>query len=594
MNTQELNRVTVVRNKMKSNNKAKKNQRVICMELDPAFITNNPTWQMMSLGEYLTQLQLADDTNSSSPMFRSHLRKELELSLGSFLLKTLGRTYGAALLPMLGSGSVNESIGQLSNKIANFLERCILPSEEEEKDKTKTDEGVAPIAFDPMSLDLSLIEIVSLLNVYQKSLSNNSIDSKSSMSPLVYLSRGENGAGEFAFDMGDGTFPTVFDMEKHFHKYVMEMELRIIESDKSYDPNDKSYSPPTPISQRLLPGLHLGKSPDVECTHSKREGIEHRLICVLLNKLCHNYHTLSTGSVNYCLTVICAGERCLFPEELLSALSRDGHTIEVCPRAMVTNFGMQLCVKEDDGSYTQIPTALFLNTGIERSTDGRVAYFPAPHGGMDLHIAGPIVGSGVRPAYLQFYVSKDGLTCFHPDEDQDTPWCQKTSLSDVYSPSDTARAVRLCAIVAVTFNRIATEFDLPFGGYGILGMCNDSATMIDYALRGTTRAYPLLSTGRYLNHVVQYIEMLMLGLSNNKSTSVPNLTHAIEDIHCLLQGTSLLPSDLHISPSTLISTSERHNSTYDIPLFQNTVEAKLILNEMATFAKKYVQDLKVK
>jgi hypothetical protein len=148
--------------------------------------------------------------------------------------------------------------------------------------------------------------------------------------------------------------------------------------------------------------------------------------------------------------------------------------------------------------------------------------------------------------------------------------------------------------VAVTFSQIATEFDLPFGGYGILGMCNDSATMIDYALRGTTRAYPLLSTGRYLNHVVQYIEMLMLGISNNKLTSVPNLTHAIEDIHCLLQGTSQLPSDLHISPSTLISTSERHNATYGIPLFQNTVEAKLILNEMATFAKKYVQDLKVK
>lgn len=581
--------VRVVRNKDTTSNK--KNHRVICMELDPAFVAAHPTWPMMSLGEYLTQLEPAKD---SLPLSHLFLRKELELTIGDLLLRTLGRTYGAALLPILGTGSVVASIGGLSSRIARFLERSILPTEEEEEEDSKakmtTTKGAAAAAaavLDPMSIDLSLIEIVSLLNVYQKSIPS----STDPLSPLVYLSRGESGEmGELAFDNGDGTFPTTFNMDTEFHMYVAAMQHRILETDKSYDPEDKSYPLPTPISPRLLPDLYFGKSPDVKCTHSKHECIEHRLVCVLLNKLCHNYYKLSRsgGTEEECFVVVCAGERCLFPEELLTAMSRCGHTIEVCPRSMVTNFGMQLCVKEDDGSYTQVPTAMFLNTGIERSADGQMTYFAAPHGGMDVRISGPMVGGGGRPAYLQFYVSKEGLTCFHPDEDQDTPWQAKTSLADVYSPSDTVRAVRMCSIVSVTFNRIATEFDLPFGGYGILGMCNDSSTMIDFAIRGKTNAYPLLSTGRYLNHIVQYFVTLMTELSSNKSAGVLKLTMpVIDDVRSLIQGTSQLPSDLHISPSTLIGTSARHNATYGVPIFQHSADAKMILGEMADSARKF-------
>jgi hypothetical protein len=559
--------VRVVRNKDASTKK----RRVVCMELDPTFVEANPEWKMMSLGGYLTQLEPAE----KSPMGQLFLRKELELTLGDLLLGTLGKTYGAALLPILGAGSVIASIGVLSSKISKFLERCILSEEKSESD-------VQPI--DPMSFDLSLIEVVSLLNVYQKSITPNS----DPISPLEYLSRGENAAGDFAYDMGDGTFPTTFDMDD-FHKYVAMMEQRILEKDESYDPDDRSFPPPFPISKRLLPDLYLGKSPMIKCTHTKREGIEHRLMCVLLNKLCHNYHKLSLGNnVGDCFVVVCAGERCLFPDELLTALSRCGHKVEVCPRVIVTNFGMQLCLKEEDGSFTHIPTAMFMNTGIERSSDGRAAYFPSPHGGMDVQISGPIVGRGARPAYLQFYVSKEGLCSFHPDEDQDAPWQAKMSLADVYPSNDAVCAVRMCAIVAVTFNRIATEFELPFGGYGILGMCNDSSTIIDFALRGKTNAYPLLSTGRYLNHIVSYFVKVMNELSENESADMPNLKPIIDDILCLIKGTSQLPSDLHISPSTLIGTLSRHNATYRTPIFQNTVDAKAILGAMADSARKYL------
>ncbi|KAL3781060.1 hypothetical protein ACHAW5_002436 [Stephanodiscus triporus] len=582
---EKIRRVRVVRNK---NSASKKRRRVICMELDPAFVESNPGWKVMSLGEYLGQLE-PEKRSGLNDLF---LQKELELAIGDLLLKTLGRTYGAALLPILGAASVAASIGKISNRISKFLHKCILTPDddiddiEDESGDRRRDHDRADAAVDRMSLDVSLMEVVSLINAYQKA-TTPSDDTSRVVTPLEYLSRGENDAGDLAYDAGDGGFPDAFDMDD-FRKHVATMEGRILERSESYDPDDRSYPPPTPIHQRLLPDLCLGRG-DLKCTHTKREGVEHRLLCVLLNKLCHNYHKLSAGvEAKDCFAVTCAGERCLFPEELIAALVRCGHKVEVCPRSIVTNFGMQLCVKDEDGSFAYVPTALFLRTGIDRTADGKATYFAAPHGGMDVNISGPIVGGGARPAWLQFYVSIAGLCCFHPDEDVDAPWQAKTSLADIYPHDDALRAVRMCAIVSVTFNRIATEFHLPFGGYGILGMCNDSSTIVDFALRGRTNAYPLLSTGRYLNHIVSYFVKLMDELSE-RSASVSNLRPVIDDILCLIKGTSRLPSDLHISPATLIDTARRHGATYGTPVFQNTKDAKAILSEMADSARKYLE-----
>eukprot|EP00933_Yihiella_yeosuensis_P064996 TRINITY_DN68596_c0_g1_i1.p1 TRINITY_DN68596_c0_g1~~TRINITY_DN68596_c0_g1_i1.p1 ORF type:complete len:211 (+),score=19.64 TRINITY_DN68596_c0_g1_i1:1-633(+) len=209
---------------------------------------------------------------------------------------------------------------------------------------------------------------------------------------------------------------------------------------------------------------------------------------------------------------------------------------------------------------------------------------------MDLNISGPLIGKGSRPAWLQFYVAIDGLTCFHPDEDQDAPWAAKTSLADIYSHDDAIRAIRMCSIVAVTFNRLATEFNLPSGGYGILGVCNDSSTLIDFALRGTTNSYPLLSTGRYLNHIVAYLIKFQSEIKELSMMSAHGrqLQPAVDDILCLIKSTSQLPSDLHISPATLIGTSSRYEATYDLSVFQITADAKALLRGMADTVREYL------
>lgn len=582
--------VRVVRSK---NMTIKKKNRIVCMELDTNFVKSNPDWKMMSFGEYLSQLEPAEENNAFNQLF---LQQELNIIIGKFLLDTLGSTYGAALLPMLGVGSVATSIAAVSSAISNFVAKSILDDGGQESDgggggdqEEKYGRNNAT-AHDAMSFDLSLMELISFVNLHQKV---NTIDDKKQKTPLERLRLGENVDGDLAYDLDDGaSFPTSFDLDSEFIKYVSIMEGRILKKEGKYDPNDRSFPPSVPINERLLPGLHLGKG-DLQNTHTKREGIEHRLLCVLLNKLCHNFHKISLQHVKVedCFKVICNGQTCIFPEELIQALIDCGHSIEICPRVILSNFGMQLCVKEDDGSFTYIPTTLIMRTGFERSTDNKPVYFCSPHGGLDLNIKGPIIGRrGPLPCWIQFYVSIGGLTCFHPDEDQFAPWAAKTSLAEIYSHDDTIRAIRMCAIIAVVFSRIATDMKLPFGGYGVLGMCNDSATLIDFAIRGKTMSYPLLSTGRFLIHIVSYLAKLKDEFMALRGTlKDEKLDHIVFDATSLIKSTSRLPSDLHISPSTLIDTSARYDSSYSLSVFQCTADAKVILREMADVAKEQLQ-----
>jgi hypothetical protein len=148
----------------------------------------------------------------------------------------------------------------------------------------------------------------------------------------------------------------------------------------------------------------------------------------------------------------------------------------------------------------------------------------------------------------------------------------------------------MCAIVAVVFSRIASELKLPFGGYGVLGMCNDSATLIDYALRGKTMSYPLLSTGRYLIHICAYLSKLKNEFMALRGTlKDEKLDLVVFDTASLIKSTSTMPSDLHISPSTLIDTFARYDSSYGLPVFQCISDAKVILREMADVAREQLK-----
>ena len=192
--------IRVIRNTTKKND-----NRVICMELDPNFVKSHPDWSMMSLGEYLSQLEPADKENTV--FNRIFLQKELNIIIGKFLLDSLGATYGAALLPMLGAGSAVSSIAGVSSAISKFVAKSILQDDGKEDGGEEGNENdPATQVQDAMSFDLSLMELISFVNLHQKVSSgdNNS-------TPLTRLRLGENMSGNpLAYDLDDNgkSFPT--------------------------------------------------------------------------------------------------------------------------------------------------------------------------------------------------------------------------------------------------------------------------------------------------------------------------------------------------------------------------------------------------
>ena len=355
---------------------------------------------------------------------------------------------------------------------------------------------------------------------------------------------------------------------------------------------------------------------NAKCTHTKREILRNRLFAVLFNKLSYNYHLIEQRAQQgnderqeeqvageelqkECLfTIQYSGKTCTFPDEFIQVLMDTNHTIEVCPRSTITTFGMGVCVKELDGSWTNIPIGFFFRTGYENEY-GQPAFFSASHGGLDLHIAnGPLVqdgGGSNSKCDIQFYVAIEGLCGWHSNHNPNVPWIQpistlsSTSTAQVYTQTQAIQAIRLCSILSITFNSLSTELNLPYGGYGILGVCNDSAAIIDYALNPTrgTNMYPLISTGRFLFHTSRRLQQFKQTLMDQqqqqqhqtlkKHSSIDNYNPIIQDVDKLVYTVCNIDSDIHNSPSHLSSATKRYCINNPISYFQLTEESKEIL-----------------
>jgi len=509
--------VRVVRDRDMSSKRGGK--RIRCLELHPAFLESvRDDWNIMSLGQYLSQLRPANDD------CEKFLKKELELTMGKALLTTLGTKVGAGLLPILGLSSADEALSNAASKMATYAADMIL-----------SDVDTAAKIVDSAALDIDVAELISVLNINQK------VNTPSLLVPsaLQKFKVGEAGYGDLSFhneEKYENGFPSPFVMEHDFKNFIFDMEGRIAEKNGNYDPDDKSLPVPTPINERLLPDLYSGAG-NAKCTHSKRECLENRLISFLFTRLSYNFTKIFKGE-NDLFQVQWNGKSCMFPEELLQAFIENGHTVDICPKVTLAVFGVFLCVKERDSSFSNIPICYQIRTGIEHSSDGRPSYFLAPHGGLEINISGPLVGS-TNYCAVQFYVSApEGMTAFFANEDADVPWLDRQPLSRMYSYEEAISSVRMAGMVAHVFNSIGTDFNLPSGGYGVLGMCNDTSAIIDFAVRGETSAYPLLGTGRYLNHIFNYFLALKEVIQGK-----PNMKSALFDLNKLIKAITEMPTD---------------------------------------------------
>ena len=568
--------------------KVSRPDRVVkALELHPSFKHAHSHWPMMSLGEYLSTLRFFTDTeddDEEGPKRVKMLEKELYVVIASMLMKALGDTVGSAFLPVLGMKPAETMFETISSKIVSYMVAKFFVNASSEKDWDPT--------HDLAALPLNVSELMSFVNLNQK-LNDGNMD----LSPIHWMNTGEICYDPTYHTPEDSSeeilVPNPFVIEEHYEIAILGMEDRIIESQRkdggkvTYDPNSKSNPEPTPINKTILPDLHLGWG-DAKKTHTEREILRGRLFAVLLTKLSYNYDLLSKGQLDECFVVQMNGIDCILPDEFLKVLCDSGHTIEVCPRSTITTFGMAACVKEADGSWTNIPVAFFFRTGYE-SHRQRPAYYHALHGGIDMKIEGPLVGidrnTGLpNKCDIQYYMAIEGMCGWHSNWNADVPWIDPVSTCKIYSQEEALAAVRMAGMLACTFNQIGTEMDLPFGGYGVLGVCNDTAAIVDYAVRGETNMYPLLSTGRFLMHTAKFLagvhDALIRYSKGEDGKPTKRMKASISDSLRLASAACNMKTDIHCSPKQMIGAARRYSSNYPTCYFQISEDSKEVMQEI--------------
>ena len=560
-------------------------ERPFClMQLNRDFVNaNSGTWRLSSLGDYLSSIKPALLPNhADTPQW---IQREMEATLTAILLSSLGNRWGTILIPTIGNSRIEQRLAQFAGTAAKYWASHYRPPSE----GTSTAEENATI--DRGGIHVSLLSMTAFANFH-----NLSSTGKPEVSPLEWMRRGEVGYTP-TFDQNN-LVPNPFVVERHWNKAIQGMEQLLqsekinikakstpnedpseqIESPPTYDPDDKSMPEPKPVNERILPGLHMGWG-DALCTHTKREILRNRLLAVLLTRLSYNYYLAEQRREGTSFKVEMNGKVVVNPSGLIQELLNCGHKVRVCPRAAVTTFGMAMCIKEVDDSWTNIPLGYFLLTGYEDKDECPV-YCCLPHGGLDLDIEGPLIGvdnTGLpNKCNIQQYMAIEGMCGWHSNHNANVPWIRPVDCGEVTEGEKTIQAVRMAGLSAVVLNAVGTDLELPFGGYGLTGVCNDTSALLYWALRKETSVYPLTSTGRFLMHQARRIRTL-----RNNLEALPNFKTEIDDLNCLVNATVNIPSDLHASPSQCADSSRRllHCLPPDLP-FQLMVDSKRIMEKI--------------
>jgi antirestriction protein ArdC len=113
-------------------------------------------------------------------------------------------------------------------------------------------------------------------------------------------------------------------------------------------------------------------------------------------------------------------------------------------------------------------------------------------------------------------------------------------------------------------------------GYGVLGVCNDTAALVDFAVRGSTNMYPLLSTGRFLMHTASHLVDL-----HEKLSKYDGMKTVAMDARRLASAACFMESDIHCSPTQLIGANRRFNANFPESYFQITDDSREIMQCMS-------------
>jgi hypothetical protein len=301
-------------------------------------------------------------------------------------------------------------------------------------------------------------------------------------------------------------------------------------------------------------------------------------LAVVLNRLAFNYarHVDGNNDQNgnttdgqaqrslFSVQMESSSEAITRPSDLIQVLMDMGHTVEACVRTHPTTFGIALCVREHErgrNPWTHIPLAYFLQNGYS-DEDANEAFACLPHSGLNLEIStGPVLKQG---ASIQHFMAIDGLCGWHSNHHvANVPWIHTTDCSPIWQNDNMViDSVCIAGLLAVIINTVGTKYDLPFGGYGLTGVCNDSAALIEYAMSGTTNVYPLTFNGKFAMHNLRVARDLHRGLKRQRDESAMSvkgtMNKDLASLELLLGAIMNLLSDTNTLPSEAADQCRRY------------------------------------
>lgn len=390
------------------------------LELTPSFRNKySDDWSLISLGEYLASLRPAPlpkpIPQSDVPQI---IQREIEAGMAAALLKSLGPSVGRALLPAVGWSPAQSmatgiatrwfvkkegaSISKSDDRGGLPVSLMMLLAMSDTNSKVKSDEPIitsssteeektgekapttAPAGSAMEKMFLGEIGYSLSFSDTEKNLIPNPFvlfhDFPATIKNMEDLLRTSSGGG-----CGQSTRELDTAKEELLDDPLLQQDLKEIKHTPPrrfkdlYDPHGTKMADPVPINPRLFPGLHLGLG-DAQCSHTNREVLKNRLVSVLLNKLGANYAKLIKGETDLFSVQVEDDKIITTPSELVKALNDSGHKVEVVPSCQSVSFGVFLCILEDDGSWSHIPLAAFLESGYE-DADGMAAPAFMPHSG---------------------------------------------------------------------------------------------------------------------------------------------------------------------------------------------------------------------
>jgi hypothetical protein len=178
---------------------------------------------------------------------------------------------------------------------------------------------------------------------------------------------------------------------------------------------------------------------------------------------------------------------------------------------------------------------------------------------------------------VESYHNQEGYAGWVSSHYNNLPWMYDSRSHEV----DAIRAAEVTTLLFTCLNSTALRMDLINGGYGTIGVCNDSAAIVDATIRSSTDIYPLVSIGGFYYKVVQRAKELIDEIKSNLDEYPPT---ALDEARELVKTMLVAPNDIHPVPKTIPDTVRRVlQSMPENPHFSDMVDAIVILKQEFDF-----------